>query len=97
MPLQGLANCSTSIGIPNPNRPVIGSRDDVPPIGRVGDGRHRIGVPLDGLTHYNTSLSIPNPNGSVTGSGNDLPPIGGIARAIDSVAMSNPFQWRCWP
>jgi hypothetical protein len=90
MPLQRFSNYSTCLGIPDSNRVVQRSRDDVPTIRRVGNGIHSAGMPLERLTACNTSLSIPDPNGLVIGSGNDLPPIGGIAYASNIAGMPSP-------
>jgi hypothetical protein len=73
IPLEGLADRSTSLGIPNSNGAVIGSRDDVLAIGRVSNREsHIISVPLDQLANRSTSLGVPDPNSAVVGSGDDI-------------------------
>jgi hypothetical protein len=46
VPRQGLADDSTSAGVPNSNGSISRSRDDALPIGRVRNGQHPSSVPL---------------------------------------------------
>src|SRR5258708_7778487 len=60
VPLERIAGCGTSIGIPGSNGAVDGSGDDVAPIGRVSNGRHAANVPLEGTADCGTSIGIPD-------------------------------------
>jgi len=68
------------------NRLVIRSRDEAPPIGRVGSGGHSIAMPLQRFTRYITSLGIPNSIRVVTSSRDDVPPIERV-QSISTVAL----------
>src|SRR5258706_12033334 len=54
MPLEKIAYCGTSIGIPDSNGLIVGSGDDVAPIGRVGNGQHRVTQPRTTITDRGT-------------------------------------------
>ena len=47
MPFERIADQSTSLGIPGSNGAVVGSRDDVAPVGRASDGPHPVSMPLE--------------------------------------------------
>src|SRR5258706_2002164 len=76
VPLERIAEWSTSLGIPDSNGAVSGSGDDVAPIGRVSNGQHQVSVPLKSIADWSTHLGIPDSNGTVGGSGDDVAPIG---------------------
>src|SRR5258706_3626255 len=46
MPLEGLADCSTSLSIPDSNGPIYRSGHDFPPVGRVNNRPNTLGMPL---------------------------------------------------
>src|SRR5258706_15784904 len=48
MALERLAGCSTGLSIPDSNGAIVGSGDDVAPIGRVSNGRQERKGPLEG-------------------------------------------------
>ncbi len=79
MPLERIANWSTSLGIPDSNGAVVGSGEDVAPIGRVSNGQHLVSVPLQRIADWSTSLGIPDSNGAVVRSGDDVAPIGRVS------------------
>src|SRR5258708_39394308 len=80
---QGLADCSTGLGIPDSNRLVIGSRNDAAPTGRVGNSPNPIGMPLKRLANCNTGIGVPDSNGVVGGSGDDVLPIRRVGNSAD--------------
>src|SRR5258707_415412 len=84
---ERLACRGLSLSIPDSNGAVVGSRDDVPPIGRVSNGPHRASVPLERSTDWSTSLSIPYSNGAVGGSRDDVPPIGRVSNGPYPVSV----------
>ncbi len=79
MPLERIADWSTSLGIPDSNGVVGGSRDDMAPIGRVSNRAHQPIVPLERIADCSTSLGIPDSNGAVVGPGDDVLPIGRVS------------------
>src|SRR5882757_2299044 len=97
MPLERIANWSTSLGIPDLNGVVVGSGDDVVPIGRVSHGIYPPIMPRKRLPNYCTGLSIPDLNRLVIGSGDDAGPIRQIIHARYRPSMSSPLYGRCWP
>src|SRR5258706_10410147 len=87
MPLERLAGCSTSLGIPGSNGAVVGSGDDVAPIMRVSNGRHPESVPLERIANCGTSLGIPDSNGAIKGSRDDVAPIGRASNGPHRVSV----------
>src|SRR5258706_238691 len=71
-PMSRVADCGTSLGIPDSNGVITGSGDDVVPIGGVGNGPHPVSVPLERTADCSTSLGIPDSNGVIEGSGGDV-------------------------
>jgi len=79
VPLERIANRSTSLGIPDSNGGVGGSGDDVLPVGRVSNGPHSASMPhervadlleLDALEAGRNPESITNGAGLSLGMGN---------------------------
>src|SRR5258706_10938378 len=94
---ERISDCSTSLRIPDSDGGVVGSGDDVPPIGRVSNRIHPPSMPRKRLANYSTGLGIPDSNCVVVGSRHNPGPIRRITHALDVPGVSGPLQWRCWP
>ncbi len=84
---ERLASCSMSRSIPGSDGSVIGSRDNMPPIGRVSNRQHPVSMPLKGITNWSASLSIPDSNGVVARSGDDVLAIGRVSNGPHPVSV----------
>src|SRR5258706_14899628 len=96
MPLERIADCSSSLRIPDSNAAVGGSGYDVAPIGRISNRIHPLCMPHNRFANYSTGLSIPNSNRIVIGSRDNTGPIRRVTHAPDGPSVSSPLQCRCW-
>ncbi len=74
VPFERIADWSASLCTPDSNGAVLGSGDDVLPIGGICNGPHRASVPLERIADWRTRLGIPDSNGAIEGSGGDVLP-----------------------
>src|SRR5258706_11724776 len=91
VPRYRIADWGTSLGIPDSNGVIVGSGDDVAPIGSVSHRIHTPIMPRKRLANYNTRLSIPDSNCVVGGSSDHAGPIRRIAHALDALSVSSPL------
>ena len=87
-PLKRLADCSTSLCIPDSNGPIKWSVNDVPSIGRVSDRQHKVSAPLERLFDCSTSLSTAYLNGAVLRSRENVSPIGRVGDGPQPASVS---------
>ena len=76
MPFERIAYRGTGLGIPDSNRAIVRSGDDIARIGRVSNGRHSVTVSPEKIAYCGTSFGIPYSNGIIVGPGDDVAPIG---------------------
>src|SRR5258706_14248061 len=87
VPSERITDCSASLGVPDSNFAVVGSGNNVLPIGRVGNGRHRVLMPLERSTDWSTSLCIPGSKIGRASSGEGAQ-IAGVGNELQQIGMS---------